>query len=169
MAAVWSSVCALAAIAAGAQQAPGDPGPQMRTKELPGYGYIRYEVLPGDDDVPPGELIVVHEERRAPAPAPSEVKVAYEEPSRPAARRSGDTACSETRAKLLARLFEMQGMQIEPEFAAWLEKNLNTGNGTALPVQLVGGDSVLLNAMRADGPARALAEELARCEKAHPR
>jgi hypothetical protein len=163
MAVVWPAICALAAVAAGAQQAPGaDEAPQMRTKVLPGHGYIRYEVLPGDDEVPAGELIVVHEERRA--PPPTETAAAAEEPPRAPPRRD-DKACSGIRAKLIARLYEVQGLQVEPEFAEWLEKNLATGMGnTALPVQLLGGDPLLISAMKADGVARGLAEDLARCE-----
>jgi hypothetical protein len=166
MAAVWPAICALAAVAAGAQQAPGaDEAPQMRTKVLPGHGYIRYEVLPGDDEVPAGELIVVHEERR-PQPAPD--TAAAEEPPRAPPRRE-EKACASTRAKLIARLYEVQGIQVEPEFAEWLEKNLATGMGSTLPVQLLGGDPLLISAMKADGVARGLAEDLARCERAHSR
>jgi hypothetical protein len=166
MAVVWPAICALAAIAAGAQQAPGaDEAPQMRTKVLPGHGYIRYEVLPGDDEVPAGELIVVHEERRLPPPSDT---AAAEEPPR-APPRHEDKACSSTRAKLIARLYEVQGIQVEPEFAEWLEKNLATGMGSTLPVQLLGGDPLLISAMKADGVARGLAEDLARCERASSR
>jgi len=166
MAAVWPAICALAAVAAGAQQAPGaDEAPQMRTKVLPGHGYIRYEVLPGDDEVPAGELIVVHEERR-PQPAPD--TAAAEEAPRAPPRRE-EKACASTRAKLIARLYEVQGIQVEPEFAEWLEKNLATGMGSTLPVQLLGGDPLLISAMKADGVARGLAEDLARCERAHSR
>jgi len=51
MAVVWSAVCALAALAAGVQQGqPVADAPQMKTRVLPGHGYIRYEVLPGDDE-----------------------------------------------------------------------------------------------------------------------
>jgi len=167
MAAVWPAICTLAAIAAGAQQAPGtDEAPQMRTKVLPGHGYIRYEVLPGDDEVPAGELIVLHEERRP--PPPSDSAAAAEEPPRAPPRRE-DKACATTRAKLIARIYEVQGIQVEPEFAEWLEKNLATGMGSTLSVQLLGGDPLLLNTMKADGVARGLAEDLARCERAHSR
>jgi hypothetical protein len=166
MAVVWPAICAMAAIAAGAQQAPdADEAPQMRTKLLPGYGYIRYEVLPGDDDVPAGELIVMHEERRPPQPPET---ATAEEPRRAPPRRE-DRACSVTRAKLLARLFEVQGMEVEPEFAEWLEKNLAAGLGNPLPVQIVGGDPLMLSAMKADPIARSIAEDLARCERAHSR
>jgi hypothetical protein len=166
MAVVWPAICALAAFAAGAQQAPGaDEAPQMRTKVLPGHGYIRYEVLPGDDEVPAGELIVVHEERRLPPPSDT---AAAEEPPRAPPRRE-EKACAGTRAKLIARIYEVQGIQVEPEFAEWLEKNLATGMGSTVPVQLLGGDPLLISTMKADPVARGLAEDLARCERAHSR
>src|SRR5215468_3213807 len=110
MSIVWSTVCALSALAAGVQQTSrAEEGSQMRTKVLPGHGYIRYEVMPGDDDVPPGDLIVVHEERQQSSSA--QVAPAVEEPAPLAARRV-DRSCSTQRAKLVARLYEVQGMQI---------------------------------------------------------
>src|SRR2546428_707318 len=87
MSVVWSGICAVAALAAAAQRVQGTgEGSQMRTKVLPGHGYIRYEVLPGDEETEPGELIVVHEERR-PAPSPSPESVQAQSPA-PAAGRS---------------------------------------------------------------------------------
>jgi hypothetical protein len=167
MTVVWSAICALAALAAGAQQASGgEEAPQMRTKVLPGHGYIRYEVMPGDDETPAGELIVIQEERRL-APPSEAVVVVEESPRRPA--RTEEKACSRPRAKLVARLFEMQGMQIEPEFAEWLEKNLTMGRSNALTIQLVGGEPFLVTAIKADAIARGLAEDLARCERAQSR
>jgi hypothetical protein len=169
MAVVWSAVCALAALAAGVQAQGVESGSQMRTRVLPGHGYVRYEVLPGDDEAEAGEVIVVHEDRR-PAPkasAPgnevegSEVTVAVGDN----VARSERSACSGIRAKLLARLFEMQGMQIEPEFAAWLERNLDLGRSGVKTIQLLGGESLLVTALKADGVARGLAEDLARCER----
>ena len=166
MAFVWSAVCALAAVAAGAQQAPGaEEAPQMRTKLLPGYGYIRYEVMPGDDEAPPGELIVVHEERRL--SPPTEVAPAQEPAPVPA--RRAERVCAAQRSKLVARLYEIQGMQIEPEFAEWLEKNLALGTSDARTVQLVHGEPLLVSALKSDGVARGLADDLARCERANGR
>jgi hypothetical protein len=138
----------------------------MKTKVLPGHGYIRYEVMPGDDEASPGELIVMHEERRQAPPADA-VATVEEAPARPAPHE--EKACSSLRAKLVARVFEMQGMQIEPEFADWLEKNLTLGTANVTTVQVLGGDPLLLTAMKADGVARGLAEDLARCERAHSR
>jgi hypothetical protein len=162
MAVVWSAVCALAALAAGAQQAQADAvAPQMKTRVLPGHGYIRYEVLPGDDNAEAGEVIVVHEDRR-PAPLP-DAAVANEEPAAPARRERPD--CSGVRAKLLVRVFEMQGMQIEPAFAAWLERNLSLGSSGVKTIQLLGGEPLLVTAVKVDGVARGLAEDLARCEQ----
>ncbi len=161
MAVVWSAVCALAALAAGVQQVEATgASPQMKTRVLPGHGYIRYEVLPGDDAAEPGEVIVMHEER-PPAP-PSDAAVSAAEPP-PAARRGPD--CTALRAKLLVRIFEMQGMQIEPPFAAWLERNLTLGSSGVKTLQLLGGEPLLLTALKVDGVARGLAEDLARCEQ----
>lgn len=168
---VWSAICALAALAAEVQQAQPAPAQQAqtRTRVLPGHGYIRYEVLPGDEQAEGGQLIVVHEDRQ-PAPPPDASAAADDGirdslPARPAAR----PLCSGLRAKLLARVFEMQGMQIEPEFAAWLEKNLTLGSSGVRTIQLLGGDPLLLTALKADGVARGLAEDLARCEAADRR
>jgi hypothetical protein len=169
MAVVWSAVCALAALAAGVQQAqPVAEAPQMKTRVLPGHGYIRYEVLPGDEEAEPGEVIVIHEERR---PAPRAGASAVEEPlGGTVSAAIGDNAaprpaCAALRAKLLARIFEMQGMQIEPELAAWLERNLDLGTAGVKTIQLLGGDPLLLTALKVDGVARGLAEDLARCER----
>ena len=167
MAVVWSAICALAALAAEVQQ--GQPPPaqaQMRTRVLPGHGYIRYEVLPGDDQAEGGELIVVHSEGRP--PSPPDAAATFEEAA-PARHRDEQPVCSGMRAKLVARLFEMQGMQVEPEFAAWLERNLTLGTSGVRTLKLVGGDSLLLTALKADGVARGLAEDLARCEAAQHR
>jgi hypothetical protein len=167
MAVVWSAVCALAALAAGVQQVQGDgASAQMKTRVLPGHGYIRYEVLPGDDQAEAGEVIVVHEERLpsppAPGPATAEAAETY-------VNAIGDNAarprCTGLRAKLLVRIFEMQGMQVEPSFAAWLERNLNLGASGVKTIQLLGGDPLLLTALKVDGVARGLAEDLARCEQ----
>jgi hypothetical protein len=166
MAVVWSAVCAMAALAAGMQKAqPADEAPQMRTRVLPGHGYIRYEALPGDDETEAGEVIVVHEERR---PAPPPDRNAGAEPDEVAVRpvpRNERSTCSGLRAKLLARVFEMQGMQIEPELAAWLERNLNLGSSGVKTIQLLGGDPLVVTLLKVDGVARGLAEDLARCEQ----
>lgn len=169
MAVVWSAVCALAALAAGAQQVQAEgASAQMRTRVLPGHGYIRYEVLPGDDDAESGEVIVVHEERR-PAPPPSEAATLAPAEGSGNGGAVGDNAararCTGLRAKLLVRIFEMQGMQVEPSFAAWLERNLNLGASGVKTIQLLGGDPLLLTALKVDGAARGLAEDLARCEQ----
>lgn len=163
MALVVSSFCALAAFAA-AQQRTDASQAQVRTKVLPGNGYIRYQVEPGDDQEPAGELTVVHEERkpvRAPEPATAE------EPLAPApAPRSRARSCAEERGKLLARLFQMQGLQIDPDFARWLEHNRALGTSGITNLFLVGGEPLLQLAVKTDGIARSLAEDLARCEAA---
>src|SRR3954453_9892289 len=119
MALVVSSFCALAALAS-AQRSDASAQAQVRTKVLPGNGYIRYQVQPGDDQEPAGELVVVHEERK-PAPAP-QLEAAGEPPPPPAPHPRA-RPCADERGKLLARLFEMQGLQIDPDFARWLEHN----------------------------------------------
>jgi len=165
MSVVWPAICALAALAAGVQQtqAAGD-APQMRTKSLPGYGYIRYEVLPGDDQAEPGELIVVHEERRQ---SSAQTEAAEPQPPAPATTvRECRAACAGLRGKLLARVFEMQGIQIEPELAQWLEKNLAMGTSDLRAIQIYGGQPLLLTTLQVDSVARGLAEDLARCEQA---
>jgi len=162
MSVVWPAVCALAALAAGVQQTQtGGDAPQMRTKSLPGYGYIRYEVLPGDEQADPGELIVVHEERRQP-PQPEATAA---EPPAPATPSRESKACAGLRGKLLARVFEVQGIQVEPEFAEWLERNLALGTPDLRTVQIYGGQPLLMTALQVDGTARSLAEDLARCEQ----
>ena len=116
MAVVWSAICALSALAAGAQQAQSAGfGPQMRTRVLPGYGYIRYQVLPEDAEADSGEVIVVHEERRsAPPPQtlapPEELEQVLPRPS----RRETRSDCSVQRAKLVARIFEVLPSGVAP-------------------------------------------------------
>ena len=165
MSVVWPAICALAALAAGVQQtqAAGD-APQMRTKSLPGYGYIRYEVLPGDDQAEPGELIVVHEERRQALPQ-TEATPTPPQASPPAAPVRELNACAALRGKLLARVFEVRGIQVEPEFAQWLEKNLAMGTPDLRSIQISAGQPLLLTTLQVDGIARSLAEDLARCEQ----
>jgi hypothetical protein len=163
MALVVSTFCALAAFAA-AQQRTDASQAQVRTKVLPGNGYIRYQVEPGDDQEPAGELTVVHEERRpAPVPEPG----AEEAPAPAPTQRSRARPCADERGKLLARLFEMQGLQIDPEFARWLEHNRSLGTAGITNLFLVGGEPLLQLAVKTDGIARSLAEDLARCEAAH--
>jgi hypothetical protein len=165
MSLVVSSFCALAALAAAQQRTDAPAQAQVRTKVLPGNGYIRYQVEPGDDEAPPGELVVLHEERRAaPAPQPAIVEEAPPPAPRPQAR-----SCADERGKLLSRLFEMQGLQVDPDFARWLERNRALGTSGIRNLFLAGGEPLLQLAVKTDGIARALAEDLARCEAAHRR
>jgi hypothetical protein len=165
MALVVSSFCALAALAAAQQRTGASAQGQFRTKVLPGNGYIRYQVEPGDDQEPPGELMVVHEERK-PAPAP-QLATAEEAPA--PAPRPHPRSCADERGKLLSRLFEMQGLQIDPDFARWLERNRALGTSGITNLFLAGGEPLLQLAVKTDGIARSLAEDLARCEAAHRR
>ena len=81
------------------------------------------------------------------------------------AARPDQKACSELRAKLLARLFEVQGLQVEPAFAEWLERNLSMGGSDVKTIRIQGGTPQLLTTLQVDGVARGLAEDLARCER----
>ncbi|MGZ6143155.1 MAG: hypothetical protein ACXWLM_07440 [Myxococcales bacterium] len=144
----------LALLAAGTQA-------ETRTKVLPGNGYIRYQVLPGDDEQPPGELLVTHADRSAPpAPAPPAAAPGpvEEPPPPPRADR-----CAPLRAKLLARLFEMRGLEIEPQLAEWLERNLQLGSRSLFGLSAE-GEPLIVIGVKTDGVVRMLAEDLARCE-----
>jgi hypothetical protein len=164
MALVVSSFCALAALASAQQRADVPGQAQVRTKVLPGNGYIRYQVEPGDDQRPAGELVVLHEERKS-APAP-EVTAGEEAPLPAPPPPPRARACADERGKLLSRLFEMQGLQIDPDFARWLERNRALGTSGVSNLFLVGGEPLLQLAVKTDGIARSLAEDLARCEAA---
>lgn len=162
MAGIWpiGAVCALvAALAAAPEQGTVAQGPLMKTKILPGNGYIRYEVLPGDEEEPGGELIVLHEDRR-PAPPPLPV---IEEPPPPARRAE---SCLQERGKLLARLLELRGLQVDPDFAQWLEHSLLIGTRGITTLRVIDEPQVV-SAIKTDSIARTLAEDLARCERAN--
>ena len=157
MVCLWPLGAVLALLAAGTQAEP-----EMRTKVLPGNGYIRYQVMPGDDDQPPGELIVTKAEGSVALPqAPPRGPAPIEEPPPPEPQRAD--ACAPLRARLLARLFEARGLSVEPEFADWLERNLTLGSRSLFGIQ-VGGEPLLVLGVKTDLVARTLAEDLARCE-----
>src|SRR5437764_3000689 len=100
--------------AASAQQADQDDAAaqeprETRTIRFPNGSTIRYEVLPGDDQVPAGELIVMHFDK------PLEASVARAEPARaetakaetppaPPARKETRDSCAEQRGNLIGRL-----------------------------------------------------------------
>jgi hypothetical protein len=153
--------------AGGEKTAPAEKR-EMRTKQLGNGSYIRYEVMPGDDEQPAGELVVMHME--APKVAPAEAQTA--EPVQPgpdvrATLRSAQrrrAACEEMRMKLAARLLELRGVQVDPDVALWIEHNLYfTGDGT--PALQIFADPLFFSAMQNDSTARGLATELARCEQ----
>lgn len=156
--------CAIA-FAAGVMQAP-EPAREMRTKVLPGNGYIRYEVMPGDDEQPAGELIVVHTDK---ATLPKLETAPEPEPAVPLVAARREDPCKASRARLLARLYEMRGMVVDEPFAEWLEQNTQVGERGTPAIQIVGHESLLLTAVKTDGIARGLAEDLARCEQANSR
>src|SRR5260370_10747384 len=79
---IWA-VCGLAAGAAFALQ-PGER--EGRTLILPGNSrYIRYEGLPGDDELPPGEMTVIHEDAPPAPPAETPAQTKTQPPTEPGA------------------------------------------------------------------------------------
>jgi hypothetical protein len=142
---------------------------ETRTLQLGGGSYIRYEVMPGDDEQPPGELVVMHMEPPPAAPQPAQVSADEQPESRArAAVRSSQrrrAACDEVRMQLAARLLELRGVQVDPDVALWVTRNLYfTGDG--VPAVQVIPDPLFFSAMQSDTTARALAVELAHCEEA---
>jgi hypothetical protein len=179
MRSIWA-FCGLAAGAAFAQQPEKR---EVRTIILPGNGgYIRYEVLPGDDARPPGELTVVHEEARPVPPtdtAQTQTKTQSQTEAEPytaddsrqmrrrmAERQRRHARCGPIRAKLAARLFQLRGLDVEPDFAEWLTYNAALGPEGVPQLLLVGPDPLLFAAVRNDLIARSLAQELAQCQSA---
>lgn len=170
MSSVWLIVAVLLAQAA-PQKAPK---PEVRTKVLPGGGYIRYEVLPGDDEKPAGELTVVHEERtpppqagQEPAPAPEPPPEAEEQGRRaapPSMQKPREDRCAPLRVKLLARIYLVRGLDLDPEVAAFVERNSKLGSEGIARIR-IGGESLLATAVRNDFIARSMVQELARCER----
>jgi hypothetical protein len=148
-----------------AQKDEDDQEPrEMRTMQLPNGSTIRYEVLPGDDDIPPGELIVLHFDKLPPVNATQAAR--EEEPAPPAAqpRKERRDECRELRGKLLARLLELRGFNgVDPQFALWVERNLYLGGGNA-PAFQFSADPLFLTALKTDGAAYGYATDLARCE-----
>jgi hypothetical protein len=173
---IWAA-CALAAGAAFAQQPEKR---EIRTMILPGNsGYIRYEVLPGDDDLPPGELNVVHEDPPVPptdtqaqtqtktqAQTEAEPYTAGDSPRRRMAQQRR-ARCAPIQGKLAARLLQLRGLEVDPDFAEWLTHNVSIDSLEGVPqLHLVGPDPLLFAAVRNDLIARSLAEELAQCQSA---
>jgi hypothetical protein len=143
---------------------------EMRTLQLGNGSYIRYEVLPGDDEQPPGELIVMHmeEPKVAPARGAEEVQPGAEVRAALPSAEQRRTGCEEPRGRLAARLLELRGVQVDPDVALWIQRNLYfTGDGT--PAVQVFADPLFFSALQNDSTARDLATELARCEEAAQR
>ena len=142
---------------------------EMRTLQLGGGSYIRYEVMPGDDEQPPGELVVMHMEPPPAAPQPAQATPEDQPETRArAAVRSYQrrrAACDDVRMQLAGRLLELRGVQVDPDVALWVTRNLYfTGDG--VPAVQVFADPLLFSAMQSDSTARGLAVELAHCEEA---
>ena len=142
---------------------------EMRTKQLGNGSYIRYEVMPGDDEQPPGELVVMHME--APTVTPSQARTAEQVQPGPDARAALRTiqrrraACDDVRGQLAARLLELRGVQVDPDVALWIERNLFFASDGTPALQVI-PDPLFFSAMQNDSTARDLATELARCEQA---
>jgi hypothetical protein len=146
---------------------------EMKTLQLGNGSYIRYEVLPDDDQQPPGQLVVMHFDapRPAPAPTPAEVQATEDEQAqvraRAAARSSQRrrTACDDLRMRLSARLLELRGVQVDPDVAQWIQRNLYF-SGDGVPALQVVADPLFFSAIQSDSTARGLATDLAHCEEA---
>ena len=142
---------------------------ETRTLQLGGGSYIRYEVMPGDDEQPPGELVVMHMEPPPAAPQPAQATPEDQPETRArAAVRSYQrrrAACDDVRMQLAGRLLELRGVQVDPDVALWVTRNLYfTGDG--VPAVQVFADPLFFSAMQSDSTARGLAVELAHCEEA---
>jgi hypothetical protein len=146
---------------------------EMKTLQLGNGSYIRYEVLPDDDQQPPGELVVMHFDTPKPAPAPTQEEAQAAEDDAAAARakaaaRSSQrrrAACDDLRMRLAARLLELRGVQVDPDVAQWIQRNLYfTADGT--PALQVFADPLFFSAIQSDFVARGLATDLAHCEQA---
>ena len=145
---------------------------ETRTLQLGGGSYIRYEVMPGDDEQPPGELVVMHMDQPPAAPQAAQT-VQTTSDDQPESRvraavRSNQrrrAACDDLRMQLAARLLELRGVQVDPDVALWVERNLYfAGNG--VPALQVFADPLFFSAMQSDTTARGLAVDLAHCEEA---
>ncbi|HYZ90032.1 MAG TPA: hypothetical protein VE620_12110, partial [Myxococcales bacterium] len=74
-------------------------------------------------------------------------------------------ACDELRSRLAARLLELRGVQVDPDVALWIERNLYfAGDGT--PALQVFADPLFFSAIQSDFVARGIATDLAHCEQA---
>jgi len=143
------------------------PRREVRTLDLGNGSTIRYEVLPGDDQEPAGELVVVHME----PPPPAATRQARVEPAdqieprdRPApVVQRRNVACEELRGRLAARLFELRGLDVDSDVALWVHRNLYFAGGPTPVLQLF-ADPLFFTALQSDATARGLAVELARCE-----
>ena len=161
----------------GQQSEQGNPGEvraaekrEIRTIQLGNGSTIRYEVLPGDDEQPPGELVVMHMEPPPAAPRPAAVEPADQNAPgdrssaavRTALRRVA--ACEELRGRLAARLFELRGLNVDPDVALWVQHNLYFAGGPG-PALQVFAEPLFFTALQSDATARGLAVDLARCER----
>jgi hypothetical protein len=151
----------------------GNEPRQMKTLQLGDGSYIRYEVLPDDDQQPPGQLVVMHFDTPKPAPAPAqaEEQAASDEEAATRARaavRSSQrrrAACDDLRGQLAARLLELRGVQADPDVALWIQRNLYFAADGTPALQFV-PDPLFFSAIQSDFVARGIATDLAHCEQA---
>ena len=149
--------CAFALLAAPVADRHG--GREVRTMVLPGVGYIRWEVLPGEDEEPAGEVVVLPSRERSAPDLPSSEPAASARPAAP------KRVCEGERGKLVARILQQTGLEVDPEVAGWLERETRfIGPGTGYGG--LGAAPLLIQAMRNDPIARELAIDLSRCERA---
>ena len=148
------------------------PSRPMRTLKVDG-GFIRYEVLPEDAQSPPGELFFIATSQpghaRSSEPRYGDVAQRDEAPAqkrRDRARPASDK-CRDAQAKLAVRYFELEGLDVPPDLALWLQDHpsffseLQPGAGS-----YIFGPTMAALVQR-DQNARIYAEELARCEAAN--
>ncbi len=152
-----------------AAQTAGVEKRPTRTLQLGNGSYIRYEVMPGDDEQPPGELVVMHMEPPPAAPQQAQAAADDQPESRVrAAVRSYQrrrAVCEDLRMQLAARLLELRGVAVDPDVALWVERNLYFA-GDGIPALQVFADPLFFSALQSDSTARGLAVDLARCEQA---
>ncbi len=85
---------------------------------------------------------------------------------RMAERQRRHARCAPIRAKLAARLLQLRGLDVDPDFAEWLTHNVTLGSEGVPQLHLIGPDPLLFAAVRSDLIARSLAQELAQCQSA---
>jgi hypothetical protein len=140
---------------------------QMRTLKVDG-GYIRYEVLPGDADEPPGQMTIVESDRSAGRRAAGS-EATEQRAAAPEARTQQPPrdACRRERARLAVRLFELKGLDVPGDLALWLQEHPTFYAPD--PLSLNNDGPTLAALIQSDWTAQGYAEDLVRCERAQAR